>query len=141
MAKSKYAAEDKDTLVEAIKARRAAGRKIAVDLRAGEDKLAAALDADDLENGDFNPDAEPADEDGKELTTEEVKDGTARGIPADFTGAYSYLRDGEHKGKVFGLKILHDSEVRGHKTHHAQAADRTFWDGTAAEFRAQFDKL
>jgi len=138
MAKSKYAGDDKDTLVDAIKARRAAGRKIAVDLRASEEKLIAALEADDLDNGDFNPDAK---EDEKELTTEEVKDGTARGIPTDFTGAYSYLRDGEHKGKVFGLKILPDNEVRGHRTHTAQAADRTFWDGTAAEFRAQFDKI
>lgn len=135
MPNSKYADEDKETLVEAIKARRAAGRKLPVDLRASEEKLAAALDADDLENGDFDPDAEP-------LTPEALSKGdTARGIPADFEGAYSYLRDGEHKGKVFGLKILSDSEVRGHRTHTAQAADRTFWDGTAAEFRAQFDKL
>ncbi len=145
--KSKYADDDKDTLVESIKARRTAGRTVKVDLRASEEKLAAALDADDMENGDFVPaseddkDTQPP-EDRSELTPEALGKGdTARGIPAAFKGAFSYLRDGEHKGKVFGLKILPDSEVRGHRTHTAQAADRTFWDGTEAEFRAQFDKL
>lgn len=141
MPKSKYADDNKDTLVESIKARRASGRKIAVDLRASDEKLAAALDADDMENGDFDPDAKPP-EDVLELIPEDLGKGkTARGIPGDYEGAFAYLRDGEHKGKVFGLKVLHDSEVRGHRTHTAKAADRTFWDGTEMEFRAQFDKL
>lgn len=131
---SKYADTDKDTLVAAVKDRRAAGRKIPVDLRASEEKLAAALDADDMENGDFDPDA-------KELTRKDVATGAAREIPADYEGTYAYLRDGEHAGKVFGLKVKHDLEVRAHRTHHAKAADGTFWDGTAKEFREQFDKL
>lgn len=57
MAKSKYAELDKDALVEEIKTRRAAGRSISVDLRAADDKLRGALDADDMENGDFDPNA------------------------------------------------------------------------------------
>jgi len=57
MAKSKYADLGKDALVNEIKSRRASGRSISVDLRAVDDKLRAALDTDDLENGDFNPDA------------------------------------------------------------------------------------
>lgn len=139
--KSKYADNNKDTLIESIKARRAAGRKIAVDLRAGEEKLAAALDADDMENGDFDPDAKPP-EDQQELTPGDLSKGnTARGIPGDYKGAYTYRREGEHSGKVFGLKVLSDEEVRGHRTHTAKAEDRTFWDGTEAEFREQFDKL
>lgn len=64
MADSKYATMSKDTLIAEIKTRRAANRKIPVDLRADEATLRAALDADDVDNGDFAPgassDAPPA---------------------------------------------------------------------------------
>lgn len=144
-AKSKYANDDKDALVDEIKARRTAGRKIAVDLRASEEKLMAALDADDLGNGDFDH------EDGGELSPEQLKLGavaradgvTARQVPDDlheYSGKYRHLPDGEFHGEIFGLKILPDDQVRAHKTHHAKSP-RGFWDGTEAEFRAQFDKL
>lgn len=53
--KSKYAGMGKDTLTAEIKTRRAAGRKISVDLRGDEDTLRAALDTDDVENGEFPP--------------------------------------------------------------------------------------
>lgn len=57
MAKSKYAELSKEALVEEIKNRRASGRSISVDLRADEKKLRAALETDDLESGDFVPNA------------------------------------------------------------------------------------
>lgn len=146
MAKSKYADLDKDTLVAAVKDRRAAGRKIAVDLRASEEKLAAALDADDMENGDFDPDA-PTSDDATELTPEALRLGAAaradgivtRQVPDDlneYKGQYRYLATGE----IFGLKILPDGEVRGHKTHHAKSPLK-FGDYTADEFRLQFEKV
>lgn len=50
---SKYAAMGKDALTSEIKSRRAVGRKLSVDLRADEDTLRAALDTDDVENGEF----------------------------------------------------------------------------------------
>jgi len=145
MAKSKYASLDKEALGAEIKARRAGGRKINVDLRASEDKLASALDADDLENGDFD-----ADEPETELTPKALSQGAiaradgvvTREVPEDlgeYQGSYVYLRDGEFKGEVFGLKVLSDSEVRAGKTHHAKSP-RGFWDGTPTEFRANFDK-
>lgn len=164
MAKSKYAEMDKDALVAEIKARRAADRKIAVDLRANEENLRAALDTDDVENGEFAPDADksPAKsekkqddtkppEGAKELTRTALSKGaiaradgvTAREVPDDldeYKGKYKYRRDGEFKDEVFGLKIVPDDEVRAHKTHHAKSP-RGFWDGTEAEFRDQFDKL
>jgi hypothetical protein len=56
---------------------------------------------------------------------------------SEYSGQYKYLRD----GKIFGLKILPESEVRMKKTHHAKSADGSFGDYTEAEFRAQFDKL
>jgi len=151
MAKNKYAELDKDALVAEIKARRTAGRKIAVDLRANEDNLRAALDTDDVENGDFDPETVEAPKDAKELSRTELAQGAiaradgvlAREVPTDlneYKGKYKYRRDGEFKGEVFGLKIVPDNEVRAHKTHHAKSP-RGFWDGTEAEFRDQFDKL
>lgn len=50
---SKYAEMGKDALTAEIKTRRAAGRKLSVDLRGDEDTLRAALDADDVDNGEF----------------------------------------------------------------------------------------
>lgn len=168
MAQTKYAEMDKDTLVAAIKARRAGGRKIAVDLRANEDNLRAALDTDDVENGDFTGpvDIKPATPPPKpskkvdeteapggatELTREQLRLGaiaradgvTSREVPEDlheYKGEYSYRGPGEHNGEIFGLKVLPDTEVRAHRTHHAKSP-RGFWDGTAAEFREFFDKL
>jgi hypothetical protein len=54
----------------------------------------------------------------------------------EYKGRYKYLQTGEE----FGLKIVPDSEVRAHKTHHAKSA-RSFWDGTAEQFRELFDKI
>jgi len=140
MANSKYADLEKGELVEAIKARRAAGRKIPVDLRANEEHLAAALDADDMDHGDF-------DQDAKELTPEALSIGAAaradgvvtREVPddlKDYEGQYRYLATGE----VFGLKVLPAGEVRANKTHTAKSPLK-FWDGTAEQFRAQFEKV
>jgi hypothetical protein len=53
----------------------------------------------------------------------------------EYKGRYRHLATGD----IFGLKVLHGSEVRQNKTHHAKSA-RMFWDGTPEEFRAQFDK-
>jgi len=100
-----------------------------------------------LKNGDFDPNAEKE----TELTPEALKHGAlaradgviSREVPEDlheYQGKYRYLRDGEFKGEVFGLKVMPDEQVRAHKTHHAKSP-RGFWDGTAAEFREQFDKL
>lgn len=50
---------EKDALTAEIKNRRATGRKLPVDLRKEDDVLRAALDADDLENGEFPSAAEP----------------------------------------------------------------------------------
>lgn len=137
-----YAEADKETLIGEIKARRTAGRKIAVDLRASEDKLAAALQSDDLENGEFDPEAEPT-----ELTPAALSLGAAaradgvitREVPedlGDYSGQWRYLPTGE----VFGLKVLPIGQVRANKTHTAKSPLK-FWDGTAEEFRQQFDKV
>jgi len=142
MAKSKYAKLEKDALVDEIKLRRAAGRNIPVDLRAGEDKLAAALEGDDMENGDFDPDATQ-----EELTPEALKLGAAaradgvntREVPTDleeYSGEYRYLATGE----IFGLKVLPAGDVRGGKTHHAKSPLK-FGDYTPEEFRLQFEKV
>lgn len=155
MAQSKFAKLDKDALVAEIKARRNAGRKIAVDLRAPEDKLVAALEADELENGEAAP--EPQEdptlppEGAEELTSTELTLGAlaradgvvTREVPEDlgeYKGQYSYLVDGPLKGFIFGLKILPTSDVRANKTHLAKCPI-AFWDGTASEFREQFDKV
>jgi len=145
--KSKYLELTKEELVNEIKDRRAAGRKIAVDLRASEDKLAAALESDDLENGDVPSDPTVAPEEAEELTTDELSAGAAaradgvvsREVPQDleeYKGQYRYLPTGE----IFGLKILPTADVRANKTHLAKSPLK-FWDGTAEEFRAQFDKV
>lgn len=137
MANSKYAELSKEELVAEIKDRRNEGRTITVDLRASNDVLIASLEADDA--------ATPEEE--QELTREALSTGaaaradgvTARAVPDDlheYQGQYKYIPTGE----VFGLKVLNDSEVRAHKTHHAKSPLK-FWDGTEAEFRAQFDKL
>jgi hypothetical protein len=69
---------------------------------------------------------------------EEAKAVEAKAEPvAEYSGQYKYLRD----GRIFGLKILPEGEVRMKKTHHAKSADGSFGDYTEAEFRAQFDKL
>ncbi len=150
--KSPYAELDKAALVAAVKERRAAGRKLPVDLRADEDNLRTALDTDDVENGDFPPASDTKPPKGaKEITPSAVKllasaraDGVQhREVPDDlddYKGRYKYRREGEFAGEVFGLKVLPDHEVRAHRTHHAKCA-RGFWDGTAAEFREHFDKL
>ena len=62
----------------------------------------------------------------------------AREVPsdlADFSGEYVYRPTGE----AFALKVVPDSEVRAHRTHHAKNALK-FWDGTATQFRELFDK-
>lgn len=56
---NKYAGWVKEALTSEIKTRRAAGRKISVDLRADEDTLRAALDTDDVENGEFDANEDP----------------------------------------------------------------------------------
>lgn len=154
---SKYEKLSKEELVAAIKARRAT-RKIPVDLRANEDKLAAALDADDLENGEFDPGAKQAEKDltipppdATELTSEALQQGAqaradgvvTREVPDDldeYRGQYQYRVDGPHKGLIFGLKKVDASTVRANKTHLAKCPI-AFWDGTEAEFREQFDKV
>lgn len=139
MAESKYATDSKETLIVEIKDRRTAGRKLPVDLRANEDALRAALEADDVDNGEFTED--------KEISAEELSLGAAaradgvteRQVPDDldeYSGQYRYLPTGE----IFGLQIKHDLDVRAHKTHHAKSPLK-FWDGTAEEFRANFDKV
>ena len=63
----------------------------------------------------------------------------SREVPTDlgdYSGKYKYLPTGEE----FALKIVADSEVRAHKTHHAKNPLK-FWDGTAEQFRALFDKV
>jgi len=152
MATSKYAKLNKEDLVKLIKDRRGAGRVIKADMRAGEDILAAALDADDMENGDFDPKAKKPDptvapEGAEELTQKELSHGAAaradgvvtREVPEDlheYSGQYRYLPTGE----IFGLKVLNSADVRANRTHHAKSPLK-FWDGTAEEFRAQFDKI
>lgn len=54
MATTKYAEWVKEALIAEVKTRRAANRNISVDLRANEDVLRQALDADDINNGEFN---------------------------------------------------------------------------------------
>ena len=53
----------------------------------------------------------------------------------EYSGKYKYLPTGEE----FALKILPDSAVRAHKTHHAKNETK-FWDGTPEQFRELFDK-
>lgn len=152
MAESKYSSFDHVALVAEIKARRANGQKIPVDLRAENDKLIGALEADDAATKE-TPAADitlpPAG--ATELTPQILSAGAearadgvvAREIPADlneYSGQYVYLREGEFKGTVFGLKVLPADQVRANKTHQAKSP-RGFWDGTAEEFRAQFDRL
>lgn len=162
MANSKYAGTLKGVLVEEVKSRRAKGHKIPVDLRADEATLAGALDADDMENGEFDagimkavrnqqidPTVPPSD--STELTSKELQAGSiaradgvvTRAVPDDLTeysGEFRYRVAGAMQGHIFGLKVLSVHDVRGNKTHHAKSPFG-FWDGTADEFRDQFDKV
>ena len=49
---------------------------------------------------------------------------------------YRNLRD----GKTYTLAVK-DRDVVNHARTHQAASSDSFWDGTEAEFRAQFDKL
>jgi hypothetical protein len=53
------------------------------------------------------------------------------------TPKYKYLRS----GKTFTLNIVAKEIGQFGRTHQATGEDGSFWDGTEAEFRAQFDKL
>lgn len=163
MANSKYAGTPKGVLVDEVKSRRAKGRKIPVDLRADEFTLAGALDADDMENGEFPGETDPfitdatlPPEGAEELTSKELQTGSiaradgvvAREVPddlAEYSGEYRYRVPGAMQGHVFGLKIFGPetpgwNNIRANKTHHAKSPFG-FWDGTEAEFREQFDKV
>lgn len=86
MAEPKYAGMDKDALSAEIKNRRAAGRKINVDLRADPEKLRAALETDDMENGDFDPNAPTsgsADEKPNAAATDATGSNPPNGPPAE----------------------------------------------------------
>lgn len=50
---------------------------------------------------------------------------------------YKYLRD----GRTFTLAVADKDAVQFGRTHRATGDDGAFWDGTEAEFRAQFEKV
>jgi hypothetical protein len=130
----KYEEMKKGELLAEVEKRKAAGADLSVDATASKGDIIAVLELDDEARGSSAADQNPG---HKALAT---ADGIMhREVPddlEDYKGAYKYLPTGE----VFGLKVLADNEVRAHKTHHAKSPLK-FWDGTAAEFRALFDKV
>lgn len=179
---SKYAEMSKDALIAAIKARKAAGRTIKVDLRAAESVLAAALDADDMNSGEFDPAAKPPTDAQKPSATPPDKKNPSIAPPADKTAPLPMVsaRDAalpdalrnqvaalpemvsqptqpsdkefaggslaRHKGDGLLYQVVKreadefNRPIKARVPAQASGHPGFYWEGTAEEFAALFEK-
>lgn len=161
---SKYASLTKDQLIEEIKTRREAGHNITVDLRWAEDKLIAALETDDIENGEGgngdnptplqpapekpkkkvkNPEVEDQLEAEPELVSEPTQpsdEDFAKGFKAV---SKNHINPKTGKGYVYQALNTKDGSARPFKARiPAQASGHPgfFWEGSEAEFDSVFKR-
>ncbi len=158
-----YTDLNKEELVEAVKARRAQGRTVKVDLRANEDALRAALDADDMENGDL-PQVEPDTEEKPDPKKEAQPPAKATTLPASLRNQVSRQADPVTKptqptDQEFSKGILARNKADGllyqvvktapddfNKAVKARVPAQEsghpgfFWEGTEEEYAALFEK-
>lgn len=157
---SKYSNLNKDAITTEIKARRSNNRKISVDLRADEDTLRAALDADDVDNGDYttppvNPVAAIEDEKPEESHVPVARRQQIAHKPEAPTQPTQPSEkewdecgdEYQHKGDGYIYEVVkRDHDTHG-KTVKARVAPQEsghpglYWEGSEAEFAANFEKL
>lgn len=151
MAQSQYANLGKDELSEAVKARRAAGRTIKADLR-NEDSMRAGLESDDLENGEFDPAKEPAPKAetkklSGDLTNQVVKQPEAPVIPTqpaeDVFAKKGFLARNKQDGLLYQVVKDPADDVKPYKARvpkQESGHPGFFWEGSADEYNATFEK-
>lgn len=134
---SKYSTLDKEALVAEVKRRRAAGSTIKVDLRAPEDDLRAALDADDEPKEASAPGTL-----GNQLPRQPEAP-TQATQPTDEAFADGELYKSKAEGYTYQFINVPSDELKPRKGRiPAQASGHPglFWEGSQAEFEASFTK-
>lgn len=151
MDESKYVNTGKDALVNEIKKRRAGGRSISVDLRAADDKLIAALDTDDLENGEFSEKSE--DQEKTKPNAPEALRNQLVNVP-ETPAKPTQPTDDEFAGGMIALNKVdgllyqvtktpadeYNKPVKARVPAQDNGHPGFYWEGSEAEFAEQFEK-
>lgn len=141
---SKYLKLDKEALVAEVKKRRAAGSPIKVNLTASEDDLRAALDLDD----ETQPPATelPAPGTLGNQLPREPETPTQATQPSDEDFAKGVLHKSKQDGYVYSVVTLpigsdDPKPVKARIPAQPSGHPGLYWEGSQAEFEANFTKV
>lgn len=147
---SDYTKLTKPELVEEIKKRRAAGSKIAVDLRSDEATLVASLEMDDLA-GDKANDEDEGNQLDKEFVPGSIENqlSAAPEIPSGATQpddeAFSKgFKARDKQGIIFQVIKDPTDELKPYKARvpkQASGHPGLYWEGSKEEYNETFEKL
>lgn len=141
---SKYSNLDKDALVAEVKRRRTAGSTIKVDLRAPEDDLRAALDLDDETQPPATELSAPGTL-GNQLPRE-PETPTQATQPSDEDFSKGVLYKSNQDGYVYAVITLplgaeDPKPVKARIPAQPSGHPGLYWEGSQAEFEANFKKV
>ncbi len=148
-----YKEMSKDELIDEIKARRSNGSSISVDLRASEEKLIAALEMDDLENGsdaalemddlENGSDAVPANDMTSQIPMNPEAP-TEATQPSDEVFAGGFRATNKLDGYTYQVAIVESDATKSYKARvpkQSSGHPGMFWEGSAEEFNVIFSKV
>lgn len=142
---SKYAALDKPSLVEEIKKRRAGGSDITVDITSKKEDLIAALEMDDISNGEVEEDQQGKPVDGSFENQIEAQPEFPLQATQPDDEAFAKGFKAKNKADNYTYQVIkQDQESRPYKARipkQASGHPGLFWEGTEDEFKDNFDRL
>lgn len=146
-----YSKFTRDQLVEELKKRRSSGSKISVDLRSNEANLIAALELDDISGDNATPDGAETNRLDQEFIpgsldnqlSLEPETPTEATQPSDEEFAKGF-KARDKQGIVFQVIKVDSDDLKPYKARvprQKSGHPGLYWEGSAEEFKAEFERV